>query len=182
MAKKRTVRKQGSPKAKPEQFSIPAELVEHILLGPADDRRVLQDSPLLGDVWAAYALDPGVVQDVLITPHKNTTAAAVAAKIREQPTDKGKRAKIAYLQGIVGARLYFDEVLRTVVPLTQWWLSPKKLQGADTWTKSTGSRPEEAASTRPRPIPNSIAGDAENFTSPRTSASSPLTVLIYVDR
>jgi hypothetical protein len=36
-----------------------AELVEHILLGPIDDRRVLQDSPLLGDVWTAYALDPG---------------------------------------------------------------------------------------------------------------------------
>ena len=153
MAKKRTVRKQGSPKAKPEQFSIPAELVEHILLGPADDRRVLQDSPLLGDVRAAYALDPGVVQDVLITPHKNTTAAAVAAKIREQPTDKGKRAKIAYLQGIVGARLYFDEVLRTVVPLTQWW-SPRKTSRPN--CKNRPGQAEEAASTRPRPIPNSF--------------------------
>jgi hypothetical protein len=127
---------------RPEQFSIPAELVEHILLGPADDRRVLQDSPLLGDVWAAYALDPGVVQDVLITPHKNTTAAAVAEKIplglrvreeerqREQPPPskrKKERTKIAYLQGIVGARLYFDEVLRILVPLTQWW-GQSKLQ------------------------------------------------------
>ena len=63
---------------RPSQFSIPAELVEHILLGPIDDRRVLQDSPLLGDVWAAYALDPGIVQDVLITPHKKATAAVVA--------------------------------------------------------------------------------------------------------
>ena len=80
-----------------------------------------RDSPLLGDVWAAYALDPGAVQDLLITPHKNTTAATVAAKLREQLSDKKKGAKIAYLQGIVGARLYFDEVLRIVVPLTQWW-------------------------------------------------------------
>ncbi|MDE5451415.1 S8 family serine peptidase [Bradyrhizobium sp. CSA112] len=124
------------------QFSIPAELVEHILLGPIDDRRVLQDSPLLGDVWAAYALDPGVVQDVLITPHKNTTAAVVAQIIprgialREQerksetppPPERPKvRAKVAYLQGLVGAKLYFDEVLRILVPLTQWW-SQSKLQ------------------------------------------------------
>ena len=65
----------------PKQFSIPADLVEHILLGPANDRRVLQDSPLLGDVWAAYALDPGAAQDVLITPHKNATAASVARAI-----------------------------------------------------------------------------------------------------
>jgi hypothetical protein len=126
---------------RPRQFSVPAELVEHILLGPADDRRVLQDSPLLGDVWAAFALDPGVVRDVLITPHKNTTAATVAGIIpdgrsrreteraREQnpsPAPRPKeRAKIAYLQGLVGARLYFDEVLRILVPLTQWWAQPK---------------------------------------------------------
>ncbi|WP_247972324.1 S8 family peptidase [Bradyrhizobium sp. 195] len=127
---------------RPLQFSVPAELVEHILLGPVDDRRVLQDSPLLGDVWAAYALDPGLVQDVLITPHKNVTAAAVAQIIprgidlRQQerqaedppPSKRPKvRAKVAYLQGLVGARLYFDEVLRILVPLTQWW-SQSKLQ------------------------------------------------------
>ena len=121
---------------RPLQFSIPAELVEHILLGPVGDRRVLQDSPLLGDVWAAYALDPGIIQDVLITPHKNATAAVVAQVIprrinlREQdrqaevppPSKRPKvRAKVAYLQGLVGARLYFDEVLRILVPLTQWW-------------------------------------------------------------
>ena len=32
-----------SSSGRPQQFSIPAELVEHILLGPTDDRRVLQD-------------------------------------------------------------------------------------------------------------------------------------------
>ena len=127
---------------RPLQFSIPAELVEHILLGPTDDRRVLQDSPLFGDVWTAYALDPGVVQDVLITPHKNATAAVVAQMIplgielreRERqaesppPSNRPKvRAKVAYLQGLVGRRLYFDEVLRILVPLTQWW-SQSKLQ------------------------------------------------------
>ena len=35
------------------------------------------------------------------------------------------RAKVAYLQGLVGARLYFDEVLRILVPMTQWWGQPK---------------------------------------------------------
>ena len=125
-----------------EQFSIPAELVEHILLGPIDDRRVLQDSPLLGDVWTAYALDPGVVQDVLITPHKSATAALVAQiiprgiELREKerqaesprPSERPKvRAKVAYLQGLVGAKLYFDQVLRILVPLTLWW-SQSKLQ------------------------------------------------------
>jgi serine protease AprX len=126
---------------RPKQFSLPAELVEHILLGPTDDRRVLQDSPLLGDVWAAFALDSGVAQDVLITPHKDTTAASVARAIpkalkvraRERrletdPTPAERevvKPKVAYLQGLVGARLYFDEVLRILVPWTQWWREPR---------------------------------------------------------
>jgi serine protease AprX len=111
------------------QFPIPPELVEYLLLGPTDDRRVLQDSPLLGDVWAAYAADPGSIQDLLITPHKDATAAEVADKISRalvrKDERKGVRAKVAYLQGVVGARMYFDEVLRILVPLTQWWYQPK---------------------------------------------------------
>jgi hypothetical protein len=112
------------------QFPIPPELVEYLLLGPTDDRRVLQDSPLLGDVWAAYAADPGSIQDLLITPHKDVTAAEVADKISDElkmrkAERKSDKAKVAYLQGIVGARMYFDEVLRILVPLTQWWYQPK---------------------------------------------------------
>jgi serine protease AprX len=57
-----------SPKRPAEPFSIPPALVDHILLGPMHDRGVLQDSPILGDVWLAYAADPASVQDLLITP------------------------------------------------------------------------------------------------------------------
>ena len=115
-----------------EQFPIPPELVDHILLGPADDRRVLQDSPVLGDVWLAYAADPGSIQDLLITPHRDATAAQVAACIskvlastRVAKLQRGGKplqsAKVAYLQGIVAAQLTFDELLQVLVPLTQWW-------------------------------------------------------------
>jgi serine protease AprX len=143
MAKKATSGRSDTP----PQFSIPAELLEHLLLGPADDRRVLQDSPLLGDVWAAYALDAGKVRDVLITPHKDATAAGVARKIpgglklREEerrgeqdpaPANRDKvPPKIAYLQGLVAARLYFDEVLRILVPMTYWWYLPNVMGRID---------------------------------------------------
>ena len=130
-----------APDSQPKrQFKIHPDLVEYLLLGPTDDRRVLQDSPLLGDVWAAYADDPGNIQDLLITPHKDATAAEVAHKISKTlPERKGarkaERAKVAYLQGVVGARMFFDEVLRVLVPLTQWWYQPKirdMIQGAGT--------------------------------------------------
>ena len=39
-------------------LSIPSRLVEFILLGPVDDRRQQQDSPILGDVWIAFAKQP----------------------------------------------------------------------------------------------------------------------------
>src|SRR4051794_21633036 len=108
-------------------FPIPPELVEHILLGPADDRRVLQDSPIFGDVWLAYGASPASIQDLLITPDKEATAAGVADQISQNLKRVGRSrgrvegARIAYLQGIVAAQLYFDEVLRVLVPLTQWW-------------------------------------------------------------
>ncbi|MCI0598433.1 MAG: hypothetical protein L0Y60_02750 [Beijerinckiaceae bacterium] len=74
-------RKSGGPsEARSEQFSIPAPLVEHILLGPADDRRVLQGSPILADVWLAYAADPASIQDLLITPHMEATSAGAASQ------------------------------------------------------------------------------------------------------
>ena len=48
-----------------DQFPIPADLVQQILLGPTNDRRVLQDSPILGDVWLAYAADPAGIQALI---------------------------------------------------------------------------------------------------------------------
>lgn len=106
-------------------FPIPSALVDLILLGPADNRHQLQDSPILGDVWLAYAANPSGIQDLLITPHKASTAGQVARTIAERlqrtRVDKTKRSHVAYLQGIVAARLYVDEMLRVLVPLTQWW-------------------------------------------------------------
>ena len=56
---------------------IPRLLVEFVLLGPAEDQRQLQDSPILGDVWLAYAEKPALFQDLLITPHMDATAGRV---------------------------------------------------------------------------------------------------------
>jgi serine protease AprX len=47
-------------------IEIPRALVEHMLLGPPDDRRQLQDSPILGDVWIAFASRPDQAIDLLI--------------------------------------------------------------------------------------------------------------------
>jgi serine protease AprX len=110
-------------------------LVELILLGPSNDRRQLQDSPVLGDVWIAFAVKPAEPMDLLITPYKTRPAGPVAVQIAERTRElkmrrlKGQEPQVAYLQGLVAARLFFEEVLRVVVPMTQWWRDRKVQDG-----------------------------------------------------
>jgi len=116
-------------------------LVELVLLGPTNDRRQLQDSPVLGDVWIAYAMKPHDAIDLLITPHKTRPAGKVAAQCSREvgrlkiPRTPEQAAEVAYLQGLVAARLFFEELLRVVVPMTQWWLDPKIQDRLKDYTK-----------------------------------------------
>jgi hypothetical protein len=102
-------------------------LVELVLLGPMNDRRQLQDSPILGDVWIAFAARPAAALDLLITPEKDRPAGPVAVLLARRVADlglpraAGEEAQVAYLQGLVAARLFFRELVRVVVPMTVWW-------------------------------------------------------------
>jgi hypothetical protein len=100
-------------------IEIPRALVEFILLGPEDDRRQLQDSPILGDVWIEFARAPAEKVELLITPYREQAAGTLAHALAENAGLE--EAEIAYLQGIVAARLSLEELLRFVVPMTQWW-------------------------------------------------------------
>jgi serine protease AprX len=121
--------------------SIPSPLIEFILLGPTDDRRQLQDSPILGDVWIKFGEQPGGRLDLLISPYRTQPAGAVAVAINDSLTRKEghDEADISYLQGLIVAHLTFREVLQYVVPKTKWWI--------DKWTRDTV--PKQPASKRP---------------------------------
>lgn len=116
-------------------------LVELVLLGPTNDRRQLQDSPVLGDVWIAFAAKPAAPMDLLITPYKARPAGPVAVLIADRigklklRRGKGQEAHVAYLQGLVAARLFFREVLRVIVPMTQWWRERKVQDGLQAYTR-----------------------------------------------
>jgi serine protease AprX len=99
-------------------IEVPRALVEFILLGPEDDRRQLQDSPILGDVWLEYARAPAAALELLITPYREEAAGTLAARLADFGVEG---ADIAYLQGIVAARLTFPDLVRLVVPLTHWF-------------------------------------------------------------
>jgi hypothetical protein len=126
-------------------------LIELVLLGPSNDRRQLQDSPVLGDVWIAYAVKPAAAIDLLITPHKSCPAGPVAVQIaaRLKALDikrkKSEESQVAYLQGLVVARLFFEELMRVIVPMTQWWNDKKIQQALKTYGK--GDRLKEKIQT-----------------------------------
>ena len=67
---------------KPDRFPYPEE-VEFVLLGPTNDRRQLQDSPILGDVWIEFAKKPTMPMDLLITPDRERLAGPVAVLIAD---------------------------------------------------------------------------------------------------
>lgn len=108
-------------------MQIPSPLVEFILLGPQDDRRQLQDSPILGDVWVEFGKKPSARLDLLIAPYRGEHPGSVAAAIDDGLGDRdADEANIAFLQGIVVAALTFRELMEVVAPKTKWWISRKK--------------------------------------------------------
>lgn len=101
--------------------------MEFVLLGPLHDRRQLQDSPILGDVWLAFAHAPERAHELLVVPHREVPASAVAITIDERVARSPfeEDADIAPLHGVVAARLHLLEVLTVVVPMTVWWRSER---------------------------------------------------------
>lgn len=111
-------------------IQIPSRLIEFILLGPLDDRRQLQDSPILGDVWVEFGKKPEKRIDLLIAPYSGQHAGGVAdiidKELHPHPEDDNDEANIAFLQGLIAARLTFRELIRHVAPKTKWWISRRK--------------------------------------------------------
>ena len=111
--------------------------VEKLMFGTGRARRFTQDSPVLPDVWLAYAdaLDEdGVLRSdrgalhLLLTPYTSVSPGAVRLELwrrleleRERKKGDLKMPRVIYNQSTVSADLTFEELVRTVIPLTKWW-------------------------------------------------------------
>jgi len=105
----------------------------------AASRRFTQDSPVLPDVWLRFAetLAAGRARrlDLLLTPHRDASAPALAAELRRRLHDERQSphwlawhdgapdgaTDLAYHQSTVVARLSFSELVRVALPLSRWW-------------------------------------------------------------
>jgi len=87
------------------------------------------------DVWIRYGLYAGEQQELLLVPNWHYSTADLASaiksrlkydkphqdKLRQFRNGKGKPASIAFNQNVVVANLWFDELIRAVLPLSKWW-------------------------------------------------------------
>ncbi|HEX8100217.1 MAG TPA: S8 family serine peptidase [Actinomycetota bacterium] len=124
-------------------------LMEQLMFGTGRVRRFTQDSPVLPDVWLEYAKEPddeerltGTTDQrdpfppvkLLLTPYREASAGDVRRELRdrlrtERNTEEWKAfghapellPRVAYNQSTVAATLYFEDLIRIVLPMTDWW-------------------------------------------------------------
>jgi subtilisin family serine protease len=109
--------------------------LEEAIFGRIGFQRFTQDSPVLPEVWLKYGDEPTMERDLLLTPTwgtppgklSNALAARLQAERKKASWKKVPRHKkprgpgIAYNISTVAVGLYFDELIRVVLPMTPWW-------------------------------------------------------------
>jgi serine protease AprX len=131
--------------------SIDRRIVERLMFGTGRVRRFTQDSPILPDVWLEYAKsaaeraspyafetgnEPFAPVRLLFTPFREISPGEVAkdlrARLQVERRSKQWRAfghspkaapRICYNQTTVAATLYFEDLIRVILPMTEWWRS-----------------------------------------------------------
>ncbi len=107
--------------------------IRSLLYGQGKDPRFTQDSPVMPDGWMEYADNPDAPVDLLLTPHQERGSASLSPAVLASELDRllrtfGESSKrvdheISVNQTTVAVRLRFDEMVRTVLPLSSWWQS-----------------------------------------------------------
>ena len=130
------------------------DLMEQLLFGTGRARRFTQDSPVLPDVWLEYAKQPadGIAPaaaepfpplKLLLTPYREVAAGEVRrvvwARLPVERRTPAWRAfghapeppRVVYNQSTVAATLHFEDLIRVVLPMTEWWQRLTRDWGVD---------------------------------------------------
>jgi serine protease AprX len=116
--------------------AVSREELSRWIFGAGDLRRYTQDSPVLPDVWLAFGATPEARVDLLLTPHAESTAAELAATLSHALEDAASpehlgSARLGYSESYVVACLTFAQMIRCVLPLSQWWYTRLWPEDAD---------------------------------------------------
>jgi serine protease AprX len=109
--------------------------MEQLMLGAGRTRRFTQDTPVLPDVWLRYggvetadeekgASSYDDPQRLLLAPHRDVPAGEARRELAERlknVKEPKSRSRVIYNQSTVAASLTFRDLLRVVLPMTEWW-------------------------------------------------------------
>ena len=101
--------------------------LEELIFSGEAPRRFTQDSPVLPDVWLAYAeaAKKGDAKDLLITPYRDVPPGKVVQAIRDViqrgEQDEEHSFDIAHNEAVVAVRLAFAQLIEVTVVLSPWW-------------------------------------------------------------
>ncbi len=93
------------------------------IFGTEQLKRFTQDSPVMPDVWLQYGRKPDDPIDLLLEPYADASTAELARAVLEadHSAKDPEPLQLAYNQSHVAVRLTFEELLRSVLPLSRWW-------------------------------------------------------------
>jgi hypothetical protein len=132
--------------------------MEQLMFGSGRTRRFTQDSPVLPDVWIEYARrhadgDAFPPVKLLLTPFRDTTAGEIRNVVRARLAAERRSAawrvfghppdvvpRVVYNQSTVAATLYFEDLVRVVLPLTDWWKRSSAHWGLDELQRPAAQR------------------------------------------
>jgi serine protease AprX len=106
--------------------SLTREQVNRLLKLQSDavfGQRLLQDTPVLPEVWIAYGNDPDGRQELLLTPNSSSSVRdLVRALQRTLGKERGQDiVLLPYTESYVLVRASYRELIRCVLPLSVWW-------------------------------------------------------------
>ncbi len=93
------------------------------IFGTEQLKRFTQDSPVMPDVWLQYGGDPNAKLDLLLEPYEGTTTGELAKAVlkADYSPNATEPIELAYNGSHVAVRLTFRQMLRSILPLSEWW-------------------------------------------------------------
>ena len=97
------------------------DVVDALLFSMGERQRFTQDTPILPEVWYAYAGEPGKQHDLLITPWNTGSANRLLREMLDEYGDENLVDTVpAALRGFVAIRLDFGRFCELILPRTEW--------------------------------------------------------------
>jgi hypothetical protein len=186
---------------------VEREWLRELVFETVTSRRFTQESPILPEVWlsggVAFCRGPDVRVDLLLTPHKQQTAGALARAVLDGLTaasahvpDETSRSAgplgrsadapltrptwtLSVNQTTVAASLTFDELITCALPLSPWWqrnLEEAADPGSDARSPSRDRQRRADEIAWMRKVVGVIALCARAPTRPRREPAAPAAV------